>query len=88
MSAPRGLVRRHFSRMAVDRPLSSRKSSIFLRRIIGAMFMRVNCKCAHQLRPPLRLVAAEWWRDAPSGGQRTKLGWDRSGGQAGVGCRR
>jgi hypothetical protein len=28
------------------------RSSIFLRRMIGVMFMRVNLKCAHQLRPP------------------------------------
>jgi hypothetical protein len=28
------------------------KSSIFLRRIVGVMFMRVNSKCAHQVRPP------------------------------------
>ena len=27
-------------------------SSAFLRRMIGSMFMRVNSKCAHQLRPP------------------------------------
>jgi len=32
---------------------SWRKSSIFLRRIVGAIFMRVNSKCAHQARPPL-----------------------------------
>jgi len=31
----------------------SRNSSILLRRRIGPMFMRVNSKCAHQLRPPL-----------------------------------
>ena len=31
---------------------SWRTSSISLRRIVGAMFMRVNSKCAHQLRPP------------------------------------
>jgi len=36
----------------VDAPASG-KSSIFLRRIIGSMFMRVNSKCAHQVRPPL-----------------------------------
>src|SRR5436309_15796145 len=29
------------------------KSSIFLRRIVGPMFMRVNSKCVHQVRPPL-----------------------------------
>ena len=27
-------------------------SSIFLRRIVGVVFMRVNSKCAHQARPP------------------------------------
>jgi hypothetical protein len=32
---------------------SWRKSSIFLGRIVGVMFMRVNSKCAHQVRPPL-----------------------------------
>ena len=32
---------------------ASRTSSIFLRRIVGSMFMRVNSKCAHQVRPPL-----------------------------------
>jgi len=32
--------------------LASRASSIFLQRVIGSMFMRVNSKCAHQLRPP------------------------------------
>src|SRR5437879_13704183 len=29
---------------------ASRKSSIFLRRMIGSMSMRVNSKCAHQVR--------------------------------------
>src|SRR2546423_958100 len=32
---------------------TSRASSNFLRRMIGSMFMRVNSKCAHHLRPPL-----------------------------------
>jgi len=32
---------------------ASRKSSIFLGRIVGVMFMRVNSMCAHQVRPPL-----------------------------------
>lgn len=32
---------------------ASRKSSIFLRRIVSSMFMRVNSKCAHHLRPPV-----------------------------------
>jgi len=31
---------------------ASRRSSIFLRRIVGTMFMRVNSNCAHQVRPP------------------------------------
>ncbi len=34
-----------------------RKSSIFLRRIVGSMFMRVNAKCAHQVRPPLAILS-------------------------------
>ena len=34
-------------------PAASRKSSIFLRREVGVVFMRVNSKCAHQVRPPL-----------------------------------
>ena len=32
---------------------ASRKSSTFLGRMIGSMFMRVNSKCAHQVRPPV-----------------------------------
>jgi hypothetical protein len=35
--------------------LTTLSSSIFLRRIIGPMFMRVDSKFAHQLRPPLRV---------------------------------
>ena len=31
---------------------ASRKSSIFLERMIAVMFMRVNSKCAHQVHPP------------------------------------
>ncbi len=27
--------------------------SIFLRRIVSSMFMRVNSRCAHQVRPPV-----------------------------------
>jgi len=38
---------------------ASRKSSIFLRRIVGAMFMRVNSRCAHQLRPPLAAITSD-----------------------------
>jgi hypothetical protein len=38
-----------------------RKSSIFLRRMISSMFMRVNSKCAHQARPPSGWF---WWRSA------------------------
>jgi hypothetical protein len=40
------------SRSTVGR--ASSKSSIFLRRKVGAMFMRVTSNCAHQVRPPLR----------------------------------
>ena len=36
---------------AIDAPASC-KSSIFLRRMVGVMFMQVNSKCAHQVRPP------------------------------------
>jgi hypothetical protein len=32
----------------------TRSSSIFLRRKVGVVFMRVNSKCAHQARPPSR----------------------------------
>jgi hypothetical protein len=32
---------------------ASRKSSNFLGRTVGVVFMRVNAKCAHQVRPPL-----------------------------------
>jgi Leucine carboxyl methyltransferase len=38
--------------IARQRSLTIRSSSIFLRRIVGSMFMRVNSKCAHQVRPP------------------------------------
>src|SRR5712691_11214087 len=31
---------------------AARESSIFLRRKVGVVFMRVNSKCAHQVRPP------------------------------------
>jgi hypothetical protein len=40
------------SRSDINAP-ASRKSSIFLRRVVGSMLMRVNSKCAHQVRPPL-----------------------------------
>jgi hypothetical protein len=33
-----------------------RKSSIFFWKIFGAMFMGVNSKCAHQVRPPLSQI--------------------------------
>ena len=36
----------------LDAP-ASRKSSIFLGRIVGAVFVRVNPKCAHRMRPPV-----------------------------------
>jgi hypothetical protein len=39
-----------------DDALASSKSSIFLRRIVGVVFMRVNSRCAHQERPPLKPV--------------------------------
>ena len=32
--------------------LNIRSSSILFLRMIGSMFMRVNSKCAHQVRPP------------------------------------
>jgi hypothetical protein len=38
---------------------ASRKSSNFLGRIVSSMFMRVNSRCAHQVRPP---VGAGWSR--------------------------
>jgi hypothetical protein len=38
--------------IARQHALTIPSSSIFLRRIIGSMFMRVNSKCAHQVRPP------------------------------------
>ena len=63
-----GLPIRHWrsraSATSVDRPIAyspldlgidaprSRKSSIFLGRIVGVLLMRVNAKCAHQVRPP------------------------------------
>jgi hypothetical protein len=49
----------------------SRKSSIFLRRIVSSMFMRVNCKCAHQVRPPL----AGQDGDSESSARDPKIGW-------------
>jgi hypothetical protein len=37
-----------------------RKSSIFFGRMIGLVLMRVNSKCAHQVRPPpMEPVATE-----------------------------
>jgi len=36
---------------AINAP-ASRQSSIFLQRIVGVVFMRVNSKRAHQVRPP------------------------------------
>ena len=35
-----------------DNPPASRKSSIFLGRMVSLMFMGVNLRCAHQVRPP------------------------------------
>jgi len=37
-----------------NRARASRASSIFFRRIVGVVFMRVNWKCAHQVQPPSR----------------------------------
>jgi hypothetical protein len=45
----------------VDAP-ASRTSSIFLRRMIGSMFMRVNPKGAHQVRPPSDPTVRVWCR--------------------------
>ena len=60
-SPPTCVERRRLRRLAVFAESSSnrrdvrtsRKSSIFLRRKVGVVFMRVNSKCAHQVRPPL-----------------------------------
>ena len=42
---------------------ASRKSSIFWRRIVLAVFLRMNSKCAHHARPPrayrMRVLAIE-----------------------------
>ena len=35
----------------------SGRSSIFFSRIVSSMFMRVNVRCAHQLRPPRRRIS-------------------------------
>jgi len=54
------MITRDFQRLSgfVSRTSAPRTSrpSIFLRRIIGSMFIRVNSKCAHQVRPPLNGV--------------------------------
>ena len=47
------LVALHSDRIT-NRARASRASSIFLRRIVGVVFMRVNWKCAHQVQPPSR----------------------------------
>jgi hypothetical protein len=51
--------RRTHSTATGDPPIDAnahrtRRSSIFLQRMIGSMLMRVNSKCAHRVRPPLR----------------------------------
>src|SRR5262245_1428784 len=51
-------------------PPNWRKSLIFLGRRVGAMFMRVNSKCAHQLRPPPRGI----WRSSAMSGSRARRG--------------
>jgi hypothetical protein len=60
-------------------------SSIFLRRIVSSMFMRVNAWCAHQVRPPptrrtLSLVAKPFVTDqeepeGPRPTRRAKSAW-------------
>src|SRR5947207_314096 len=40
------------SRARSENALTTRRSSIFLRRMVGSTFMRVKSKCAHQVRPP------------------------------------
>ena len=54
--------------------ITIRSSSIFLGRIVGVMFMRVNSKCAHHLRPPLaqRQPCASFCR-SDFGGLETKV---------------
>jgi hypothetical protein len=42
-----------FRKLFSPTPCTFISSSIFLRRIIGVVFMRMNSKCAHQVRPPL-----------------------------------
>ena len=49
------LVALHSDRIT-NRARASRASSIFLRRIVGVVFMRVKSTCAHQVRPPLKPV--------------------------------
>ena len=50
--ATTGDLRRLTSGVSTHNAPNTRKSSIFLRRIVGVVFMRVNSKCAHQVRPP------------------------------------
>src|SRR5438034_4752711 len=51
------------------RELRFPRSSNCFWRIVGVMFMRVNSKCAHQVRPPPQRV---WWLDG--------LSWDLNRG--------
>jgi hypothetical protein len=37
-------------------PTDDQIDRIFLRRIVGVMFVRVNSKCAHQVRPPPTVI--------------------------------
>ena len=45
-------ARRGTPSMLVPQAAASANPRTFLRRMVGAMFMRVNSKCAHQVRPP------------------------------------
>ena len=51
-SAAQGWARYGAKDEKMAQRLEEAKSSIFLRRIVRIMFMRVNAKCAHQVRPP------------------------------------
>src|SRR2546428_665408 len=51
-----GDFRRLTSAVSTYNVPNTRRSSNFLGRIVGVVFMRVNSKCAHQVRPPLEGV--------------------------------
>jgi hypothetical protein len=52
---------------------ASRKSSIFSFGIVSSMFMRVNAKCAHQVRPPRGPILARRRLGAPPDLESTRL---------------